>query len=232
MKSSPFPSISDDLAIAIAREPFREHDDLVTLLTRSQGIVKCHCRGSRKPDSRISPYLQPLLLIRAEFMPSRSLTLLKRAELAGDYTILGNDPRVFQKVMEGMASLFRLILHGEPEERIFNLLVKYLEALKSLARAEESGRPELLDGAGLLTTALLLKGSILAGIHEMEEQPAPKSGRGAGARSLKAIQHGLVSTPMSAIAETFGRMTSAQVAGLEASVKSAMAVAMARAGLD
>jgi hypothetical protein len=208
-----------DLAIPFKREAYRENDDIVTLFTQRLGVISCHARGSRKPDSRISPYLQPLLLVRAELMASRiDRPLLKRVEIVGDYSVIAREPAVFCRVLESLGYMLRIFPRQEPEERLFNLTVRYLETAAAEMEHRPIGCTDDLTAHDLLSLAYLLKGAVLAGI--------------AGDQITRSQGKAFISTPLGKVVPLFGRIGQNDLRKMERALMGALEKSISDSGLD
>lgn len=116
-------------AIVLARRPFREYDEIISLYTYDLGRVELLAKGNKKIVSKQSAHLEPFSLVTIALIPGREIDHLAKAQLVDYFTNIRAD---FNKsFLAGYAVSITHHLVGErtPDRRIFFALKSWLEFL-------------------------------------------------------------------------------------------------------
>ena len=120
-------------AVVIRTHKLGEADRIITLLTRSQGLVRAVAKGVRRTSSRWGSRLEPFTHVDLQLAEGRSLDVVTQAETIEPFSAgLGAD---YERYTSGTAMLEtaeRLIVEErQPSTQQFLLLVGGLRALTS-----------------------------------------------------------------------------------------------------
>ena len=144
---------------AIVLRTFRtgEADRVVHLLT-PDGRVNAIAKGARRTTAKLGARLEPFTRIEAMLQPGRGdLLTLTGAHVLWSGDDLRRDPKRVLAGTAGVEAVVRLFPEPEPDERLYQGLARYLEAL-----AEPLG-DDPRAAADTLTLAFTLKLLALAG---------------------------------------------------------------------
>lgn len=119
------------LAIVLSRTDFKEFDQMISLYTRERGKTEALAKGIKKITSKNSPHLAVLSLAEVDIVSGREIDRLAKALPV----------KIFEKIYFNFDKIFIAgwaakiadanILANEPDERIFNLLLSFLEFLNT-----------------------------------------------------------------------------------------------------
>ena len=123
------------LAIVLARRPWREYDENITLFTAGLGKVEVLARGSKKIVSKNSAALEPYFLIEAEIIPGKDIIHLGSVEPINSFKNIRGSLEKSLAASYAVTSLCKLMQSPEPDKEVFYLLASWLEFLnqKSIA---------------------------------------------------------------------------------------------------
>jgi len=121
-----------DEAVVLRTQKLGESDRIVTLLTKSQGRIRCVGKGVRRTTSRFGARLEPFTHVDIQLYTGRSLDVVNQVESLHSYgaSIVGDYPAytagtAMLETAEQLTSEER-----EPEVQQFLLLVAGLRALE------------------------------------------------------------------------------------------------------
>ncbi len=115
------------LAIVLSRKNWREFDQIVSLYTQERGKVEVLAKGIKKITSKNSANLEILSLAEVKTAQGKEIEHLTKVQSVKIFTKIYVD---FDKIWlaQYVARLAEEnILPAEPDEKIFNLLISFLE---------------------------------------------------------------------------------------------------------
>jgi DNA repair protein RecO (recombination protein O) len=125
-------------AIVLSKKDFRESDQLTTLYTEDRGKIELLSRGIKKIVSKQAAFLMPFSLVEIEIAQGQEI----------DHLIRTQPIRLFKNIrMNLKKSLMadyvvklvdQLTVSNERDERIFNLLVSWLEFIEQIEVVRDS----------------------------------------------------------------------------------------------
>ena len=118
-------------AIVLSRNNTRELDQMVSLYTREQGKVEVLAKGIKKIVSKNSANLKVFSLVDVEVAKGKGVDHLTKVQSINIFRNIYND---FDKIFVAgyiIKIADNSILVGEKDERIFDLLLSFLEFLNS-----------------------------------------------------------------------------------------------------
>lgn len=118
-----------DEAIVLRTHPLGEADRIITVLTRSHGLVRCVAKGVRRTKSRFGARLEPFSVINAMFYSGRSLDVLTQVDTIRPYGLdIAGDYQLYTRA-NVIAEVTVQICEDNPEEANYLLLLGALHAL-------------------------------------------------------------------------------------------------------
>ncbi|MEO0071124.1 MAG: DNA repair protein RecO [candidate division WOR-3 bacterium] len=150
------PHILKTEAICLRSRNWRETSKIVTLLTPGFGLIKGIARGARRPKNPYASALdlfahsQLLLYLRE----NRDLCTIGEAELIDAHTGIALDYSRYRTAGEIVNFLLSVLVHRNPEQRIFQLLKNTLSALAHASKTPTDY--SALKGSFLLKAASFL----------------------------------------------------------------------------
>ena len=140
----------EDLAITIASRPAENAGLFVTMFSLHSGKTTCLAAGIRRGNARLCGTMEPINLVAVRIAGQEPATL-RDARVIDDFSELKESWRHGRVALHMSDSVNRLTGHGDPQPRIFGLL---LNALTELCRQQKEGTPtpfqmKLLKETGL-----------------------------------------------------------------------------------
>lgn len=125
-------------AILLRAVDYRDADRIVTLLTRELGKVAVMARGARRSRRRFGGALEAYALLRAEVALGRGeVGRLAQAQVQRAYPRTIADLRRIALAGAGLELVREIAPAREPDERLFDATVRFLEVLDAAAEARE-----------------------------------------------------------------------------------------------
>jgi DNA repair protein RecO (recombination protein O) len=118
-------------AVVLGREPRRENDLLVDLLTEEQGRVKLVARGAKKFRSKIAAHVEPFCLVEAMAIRGRKEDYLGSCLSAEVFGVIKGDLERLKYASEAVLLVREVIREREPAPAVFKALIEYLTYLNT-----------------------------------------------------------------------------------------------------
>lgn len=121
------------LSVVLSRKDYKEYDQIVSLYTRERGKVEVLAKGIKKIISKNSANLEVLAVVEAETAQGKEIEYLTKVQ---PVKIFGEIYSNFDKIWLAQYAVKLAeenILPAEADEKIFNLLLSFLEFLDSAA---------------------------------------------------------------------------------------------------
>lgn len=122
------------LAIVLARKNWREFDQMISLYTREQGKVEVLAKGIKKITSKNSSNLEILSLVEVEIARGKEIDHLTKVQPVKIFKNIYSDFDKIWLVQYVVKLADQNILSAERDEKIFNLLLSFLEFLDSAVK--------------------------------------------------------------------------------------------------
>lgn len=119
------------LAIVLGRKNWREFDQMISLYTREQGKVEVLAKGIKKIISKNSANLEILSLVEVETAQGKEVEHLTKVQPVKIYKKIYADFDKIWLAQYAVKLAEENILPAETDEKIFNLLLSFLEFLDS-----------------------------------------------------------------------------------------------------
>jgi DNA repair protein RecO (recombination protein O) len=118
---------------------YRDSDRIVTLLTEDYGRISALARGARRSQRRFGGALQPYVLMNAFFRPGRGeLAHLERVSVDHSFHGILKSLDAIGAAGDAMALIRERVPEHEPEPRVFDAAVRFLDALDRGAPPEDA----------------------------------------------------------------------------------------------
>lgn len=118
-------------AIILARRPWRENDEQISLFTDELGRVEALARGSKKPTSKNSPSLEPPAVCELTLIPAKENYLLTNCEPIFSLSNLRQDLAGLSAVTVALKLVEKLVEKSTPDLELFLFLKDWLFFLNS-----------------------------------------------------------------------------------------------------
>lgn len=121
------------LAITLVRRDLKEFDQIISFYTAEKGKIDVLAKGIKKITSKNSANLEPPSLLELEVVTGKDLDHLTKVQSVDSFKNIRSD--LSKSFLAGYAVqvLNGFTLVGEKDERIFNLLLSFLNYLNSEA---------------------------------------------------------------------------------------------------
>ena len=118
-----------DRGVVLRTYKLRESDRIVVLLTQRFGKVRAVAKGVRRTNSKFGSRLEPMSHVEVLLRKGRDLDLVSQAESVDPLTPMLSS---LDRAAQGMAvveAADQLSLEGEPDERLYTMLVGVLRTI-------------------------------------------------------------------------------------------------------
>ncbi|MBI4101447.1 MAG: DNA repair protein RecO [Candidatus Nealsonbacteria bacterium] len=130
--------------IIIDQKDRGEFDQLFTIFTREFGKLEIIGKAIRKASSKLRQGAAPFYLTEIEFIQGKSQKTLTDAVLIEKFVSIRKDLEKLKWAFQIGETLDGLVRGQEPDEKIWQLLLKTLERLDGLSLSGDSERVEIL----------------------------------------------------------------------------------------
>ncbi len=122
-----------DEGIVLRNQPFGESDSILSIFTRNHGRLTCIAKGAKRSRKRFGVNIQPLSQSFFKLVDKGADFMLRvdSCELLVFRQNLTNSLENFIKSEYAMELIYRLLPEREENQRIFNLLLWYLDSVDS-----------------------------------------------------------------------------------------------------
>lgn len=133
-----------------------ETDRLYNIYTLEAGKIRAKAIGVKKPNAKLAGNLEPLTYSEIFMARGRGKGNITGVIALNNFFGIKSDIAAIQKVFYTFGIFGRLVTEEEKDEKIFSLLLKYLEAMNKLCTDASTGRLyyERLD---IITLGFLFK---------------------------------------------------------------------------
>ncbi|KKR35154.1 MAG: recombination and repair protein RecO protein [Candidatus Magasanikbacteria bacterium GW2011_GWA2_40_10] len=126
------------LAIVLSRKNIKEFDQMISLYTRELGKVDVLAKGIKKITSKNSANLEILSLVEIEIASGKEVDHLTKVQPIKIFKEIYSDfDKIFIANYAVKLADTNLLTH-QPDEKIFNLLLSFLEFLNSALKINSS----------------------------------------------------------------------------------------------
>lgn len=139
-------------SIILSKRDVAETDRIYNFYTLEEGRVRAMGRGVRKPNAKLAGSLEPLTLAEIHVSKRNGLGNITGAIGIDNFSGLKNNFAAVSQAFRALNHFEKLVNQQERDERIFELLKSYLEALEALDREAKAEYK-----FGLVTSGFLFK---------------------------------------------------------------------------
>lgn len=122
------------LSIVLSRKNLKEYDQMVSLYTRERGKVEILAKGIKKITSKNSANLEVLAMVEAETAQGKEIEHLTKVQPVKIFKNIYSDFDKIWLAQYVVKLADQNILSAERDEKIFNLLLSFLEFLDSAVK--------------------------------------------------------------------------------------------------
>jgi DNA repair protein RecO (recombination protein O) len=144
-----------DEAFLLRAVDYRDHDRIVTLLTREHGAIGVMARGARRSRKRFGGALEPFQRLAITWKPGRGLGTLAEAVVRRSHPALLGSLAKLRVAGEGTAFVRTLCAEGQAEPVVFDELDRFFAHLG--AATETSGSPPEVRNVAALALAFRMR---------------------------------------------------------------------------
>jgi DNA repair protein RecO (recombination protein O) len=117
--------------IVLARKNYGEADRIIWIFSKSQGRIALIAKGVRRPKSKKRGHLEVFSRINFGAVKGRGMDLLLEAEAIDDFKQIRVSLKKISLAYYFCEVIGRITHEGEPNERLFDLILTNFEKLKS-----------------------------------------------------------------------------------------------------
>lgn len=117
--------------IVLGRRDFGEADRILILYTKNFGRVSLIAKGVRRPKSRKRGHIEVFNLVKFQAVTGRGIDLMTEAEVVDDFKEIRKSLRRVSLAYYFSEVTGRITHEQEPNTELFNLILKYLDNLKT-----------------------------------------------------------------------------------------------------
>lgn len=125
-------------AIVLSKKDFRESDQLTTLYTEDHGKIELLSRGIKKIISKQAAFLMPFSLVEIEIAQGQEIDHLIRTQPIQLFKNIRQNLKKSLMADYVVKLVDQLTVSNERDERIFNLLVSWLEFIERIEFVRDS----------------------------------------------------------------------------------------------
>lgn len=125
-------------AISLDKKDLNETDRLYTFYTKEIGLLQVPAKGIRKSEAKLAPQVEIFTFSNISVAKNRGRGTLAGAVAENQFNDLKNDYEILKEVYRAKKIFLRLIFGHEPDQKVFDLLLNYLELVDELAKSEET----------------------------------------------------------------------------------------------
>lgn len=120
-------------ALILNRQAYREDDSLVTVYTRLYGKLNLVARGTKKLQSKLAGHIEPLTLADIMIIRGKGYDYIGSALTRESYAGIRSDLNKLYYAGQALGLFNRLVKDSQADERLFFLLLTWLEVLNSFS---------------------------------------------------------------------------------------------------
>jgi DNA repair protein RecO (recombination protein O) len=161
--------------VIISKKEVGEADRLYTIYTKEKGIIKAKAVGVRKPRARLAGSLENFLLADISVVKKSGVGRITASIVENNFSRIRGNIDAITSVFQAMKIFEKLLALEEKDEKIFSLLIDYLQSMEKEALKEE-GNFEVISHAFIFKLLEILGYKIEASRCVMCRSRLEKSG--------------------------------------------------------
>ena len=131
------PHSYSDEGIVLARRNYGEADRILSIYTKEHGRISVIAKGVRKPVSRKRGHIEVFSRIKFQAVTGKGLDLLTEAETVENFGEVRKTLPKSSLAYFFMEVVGRTTREGEPHPELFDLVIRYLNDLKSATKLKQ-----------------------------------------------------------------------------------------------
>ena len=129
----------------MARRDFGEADRILVLYTKNFGRVSFIAKGVRRPKSRKRGHVEVFNLVKFQAITGRGIDLMTEAEVIDDFKEVRRSLKKISLAYYFSEVIGRITHEQEPNIELFNLILKYLNSLKTAVELKKLREDFILE---------------------------------------------------------------------------------------
>ena len=125
-------------AISLDKKDIAETDRFYTFYTKEIGLLQVPAKGIRKSQAKLAPQVEIFTFANISVAKNQGRGTLAGAVAENQFNDLKSNYEVLKEVYRAKKIFLRLIFGHEPDQKVFELLLNYLEILNELAKNKEN----------------------------------------------------------------------------------------------
>lgn len=113
--------------------PFREHDEIISIITKDAGRIDVRTKGSKKITSKLSAHLEPCTHLLFDSVQGKEMTMLISATVLNVFTLIRSDFTKSMQAEYASHAIYKLTRPGNLENGVFELFLVWLEAVEKIS---------------------------------------------------------------------------------------------------
>jgi len=150
-------SLYRDRGVVLRTIKLGEADRIISVMSERHGKVRAVAKGVRKTKSRFGGRLEPTSHVALQLYEGRSLDVITQADGIEHHKVIREDLDRLAKATMLLEAVDQLAQEGEPNPRLYQMLVGALRALEA-------------NDSALLVAAFFWKALSAAGVHPVLDQ--------------------------------------------------------------
>ncbi|MEZ5207883.1 MAG: DNA repair protein RecO [Acidimicrobiales bacterium] len=123
-----------DQGVVLRTWKLGEADRIVVLMTKGHGKVRAVAKGVRKTRSKFGSRLEPTSHIAVQLYPGRELDTVTQVDSIDHFRAIRDDLDLLARAVPLLEAVDQLALEGEPNRRLYEMLVGALRTLADEGR--------------------------------------------------------------------------------------------------
>jgi DNA repair protein RecO (recombination protein O) len=140
--------------IILNKKDVGETDRIYTIYTFEMGKIRVLAKGVRKAQAKLAGYLEPITEAEIFIAKTKGLGKITGSIVSNNFLQIKSNIASMKQIFYVFKILEKIISEQNPDEKIYNLLQRYLEVMEDLS-AEESLKNE--NKKNILTLGFLFK---------------------------------------------------------------------------
>ena len=120
--------------IILSKRDVGETDRICTIYTVEGGKIKSIAKGVRKSHAKLAASLENIVLADITIVKTRGLGKITGSIVENNFTALKSDCNAILETFVGLGFFDKLVDFENPDQKVFELLKNYLEAVDDCAR--------------------------------------------------------------------------------------------------
>ena|SRR3990167_2352140 len=124
-------------ALVLRKEKMGETDNIITVFSKSHGLLRLLAKGIRKITSRRAPYLDLFNYVRLYLNKGKTFDLITDVTLVNNFLVLKSDIKRVACAFKMAELLNRLLPEGQSQKLLYDRLISDYEGLNNLANLQQ-----------------------------------------------------------------------------------------------